>query len=144
MCTLSSIICLIIAIHQGWNNFSIDHQFYNILYWFDGGLTNYRPDVSSFVNASLINAGVTWTLAWEWMFYFSLPLLSLLIKEGNRLPFIIALIAISYYILPKYDYNTASYAALFSVGFLAKELKLQLNSKIVLNALPLGKVRTSS
>lgn len=138
MCTLSSIICLIIAVHKGWDNFSIGHEFYNILYWLDGGLTNYRPDVSSFVNAGLINAGVTWTLVWEWMFYFSLPLLSLFIKDGNRLTFVIALIAISYYILPKYDYNAATYAALFSSGFLAKELKTQWHNKIILNALPLA------
>lgn len=138
LCTLSSIICLIIAIYQGRDGFSISNQFYNILYWFDGGLTNYRPDVSSLVNAGLINAGVTWTLVWEWMFYFSLPLLSLFIKDGNRLPLVISLIAICYYILPKYDYSTATYAALFSAGFLAKELKLKIESETILNILPIA------
>jgi peptidoglycan/LPS O-acetylase OafA/YrhL len=39
------------------------------------------PDVNGVAVTKLINAGVTWSLAYEWFFYFSLPILALFVKN---------------------------------------------------------------
>lgn len=39
------------------------------------------PDINRVKHTFFINAGVTWSLAYEWLFYFSLPILSLLILK---------------------------------------------------------------
>lgn len=135
LCFVSSLVCIIIAIGMGgWH--ITDDNIRSMIYWFDGGIYNHRPNVSSYNNASLINAGVTWTLYWEWLFYFSLPVLSIIIKKESKLPLVIGLLLLSYYILPSFNYNYAIYATLFSFGFLAKELSLKINNKIVLNIGP--------
>lgn len=44
------------------------------LYWLNP-FTNNQPDFNSIKNAQLLNAGVLWTLVYEWGFYLSLPIL---------------------------------------------------------------------
>lgn len=39
------------------------------------------PDVNGLTATKLINAGVSWSLAYEWFFYLSLPVLALLVKN---------------------------------------------------------------
>ena len=39
------------------------------------------PDINLFKETYIVNSGVTWSLPYEWMFYFSLPLISLLILK---------------------------------------------------------------
>lgn len=138
MALVSSAICVFIAISLDDGSFDITKQIWNIMYWFDAGLYNLRMNVSSVPNASLINAGVTWTLYWEWAFYFSLPFLSLFMKDGVRLPVVITIIAVSYYFIPMADYKAGCYAALFAAGFLAKELNFKTQNQILINILPFG------
>ena len=45
------------------------------------------------IDASMIVAGVTWSLPYEWFFYFSLPLLALTIRVIPPLPYLIFSIA---------------------------------------------------
>ncbi|WP_165790591.1 acyltransferase family protein [Lelliottia aquatilis] len=137
LCLVSSLVCVIIAIGMGGWHIS-DENARDIIYWFDSGVYNYRPDISSYKGADLINAGVTWTLYWEWLFYFSLPLLSLLVIKGGKLPLVISLLLISYYVFPYFNYNYAIYSALFSFGFLARDLSLKIKSKIILNFGPIA------
>lgn len=47
------------------------------LIWLPVGL-GHTPDVNALVSSWTIMAGVTWTLPYEWLFYFSLPLLALM------------------------------------------------------------------
>ncbi|MFT8598524.1 acyltransferase family protein, partial [Acetobacter orientalis] len=70
----SSFLCLLTAIIFGGN---IDYHSLldKLFFWFDGGLTDYKPDINNFANASLVNAGVMWTLPWEWFLYISLPII---------------------------------------------------------------------
>lgn len=73
---ISSFLCIIISFLYIINNKGFSHinfNFLNMLWWFDAGVINYRPDFSEFSKSRFINAGVTWTLHWEWMFYFILP-----------------------------------------------------------------------
>jgi peptidoglycan/LPS O-acetylase OafA/YrhL len=39
-------------------------------------------DINSFKDTFLMNSGVTWTLPYEWMFYFLLPIFALLLRKS--------------------------------------------------------------
>lgn len=54
------------------------------------------PDINKLNQTFLINAGVTWSLAYEWFFYFSLPVLALLLnfKSNSKREFQYILISI--------------------------------------------------
>ncbi|EJT6830092.1 acyltransferase, partial [Escherichia coli] len=92
----------------------------NILSWFDGSLWDNKPPVTTFQTPFIVLAGVTWTLKWEWMFYFSLPLLFILNKKPMELTII--LFAFSFYLLPSFT-NTAYLWSYFFAGMLCRELK---------------------
>ncbi len=47
------------------------------------------PDVNGLANTHIIVAGVPWTLAYEWLFYLSLPLLAALIGAVPSLPILV-------------------------------------------------------
>ncbi|EOL7462074.1 acyltransferase family protein [Escherichia coli] len=137
MSFISSALCIYIAVYLDNGSFDLSKQIWNMLYWFDAGILNLRMDISSVPNASLINAGVTWTLYWEWLLYFSMPFLSLFIKKETKLPLVISIIAASYYIMPSFNYKAGCYAALFAFGFLAKEINTKTNKSFIINILPL-------
>ena len=43
------------------------------------------PNINSFPKTTTIIAGVTWSLPYEWLFYFSLPILGLLITARSKI-----------------------------------------------------------
>lgn len=47
------------------------------------------PDLNSIENTATIIARVTWSLRYEWMFYFSLPALAVLVRATPPLPYIL-------------------------------------------------------
>lgn len=92
----------------------------NALSWFDVGLWNDKPPVTTFQYSFMALAGVTWTLRWEWIFYFSLPLLFMFKKWSFELT--ISLFAFSVYFLPGFT-NDAYLWSYFFVGMLCSEMK---------------------
>lgn len=92
----------------------------NALSWFDVGLWNDKPPVTTFQYSFMALAGVTWTLRWEWVFYFSLPLLFMFKKWSFELT--ISLFAFSVYFLPGFT-NDAYLWSYFLVGMLCSEMK---------------------
>ncbi len=46
------------------------------------------PDLNGIENTYIIVAGVTWSLPYEWLFYFSLPLFALTVRVMPPLPYI--------------------------------------------------------
>lgn len=122
MCYISSILCIIISIYIGAKNGN-NADFKDILYWFDAGITNIHPAVYGVKYSHLINAGVTWTLVWEWLFYFSLPLFVIVSGNKNKLAIILTIITFCFYIYSKFDYGAAVFVALFAVGGLCKQIK---------------------
>lgn len=101
------------------NEFSIS-VVTNALSWFDVGLWNYKPPVTSFQYSFMALAGVTWTLRWEWIFYFTLPLLFIFKKWSFELT--ISLFAFSLYFLPGFT-NDAYLWSYFFGGMLCSEIK---------------------
>jgi peptidoglycan/LPS O-acetylase OafA/YrhL len=92
----------------------------NSLAWFDGGLWNSKPAVTTFDKSWMALAGVTWTLRWEWIFYFTLPLFFIFNKWSIELA--IVLFGFSVYFLP--DITRDAYLwSYFFAGMLCRELK---------------------
>lgn len=70
---------LIVAIQSGWQireplSEVIRESLRWILFTVGGG-----PNINGVADTSIIMAGVTWSLPYEWLFYFSLPLIALLV-----------------------------------------------------------------
>jgi peptidoglycan/LPS O-acetylase OafA/YrhL len=53
------------------------------------------PDLNGVPNTSLMVAGVTWSLPYEWFFYFSLPLLALLVRARVPMTYLVPSFAIT-------------------------------------------------
>lgn len=141
MCYLSSICCIIIAAYigmqGGWKSNYVD-----LVYWFDGGTSGMRPALFGFKHTNLINAGVTWTLYWEWIFYFSLPLFAFLFNRTYTIGICIASIAIlintaSFFKIPLFNLSLLLF---FAIGILIRNLKSRFDfrfSILIKNAIAL-------
>ncbi|MBA3681950.1 MAG: acyltransferase [Bacteroidetes bacterium] len=74
------IIILFILIKSHWNiHVSGDVFFKSIVNW--GMFTIYKTPVINDYWVVLINAGVEWSLPYEWLFYFSLPIIAIFILK---------------------------------------------------------------
>lgn len=132
MAYISSLICIIISIIL----FGIT-DFIKLLFWLDAGLFNFRPNFNNFHFSSSINAGVTWSLQWEWLFYFSLPLLSILFKKDNikntiiyLIIFLILTYILIYFKKPSYI-QIILFSWYFTIGFISKKIiKARISNKI--------------
>lgn len=54
--------------------------FYSVMHWLFFTITG-QPDINGFENTFIINAGVAWSLTYEWLLYFGLPSVSLLMLK---------------------------------------------------------------
>ena len=76
-------ILIVFTIVAFYSHFSLKTNIFellkNILSWIFFTI-NGPSDINNFKNTYLINAGVSWTLPYEWMFYFLLPFIALLFK----------------------------------------------------------------
>lgn len=61
--------------------------------WLALGIVPPPPTINGYADTGTILAGVTWTLFFEWLFYFSLPLLAVFVRRGRHLAFTGALVA---------------------------------------------------
>lgn len=94
----------------------------NVIPWFDASIFDFKPAFTNFKTPQVAMAGVTWSLKWEWMFYFLLPLLFIFRNKG--LEFSIAACALCFYILPQISLKDAYIWSYFAFGILCKELSL--------------------
>lgn len=130
MCYVSSVACIAIAAYIGINN-AWKINFNDFIYWFDGGASGVRPVLFGYKYTNQINAGVTWTLYWEWVFYFSLPIISLLFNKRFTIGICIAIIAVlinlsDYLKIPNLN---SSFLLFFAIGILIRNIKSQYNYK---------------
>lgn len=118
----SSSICLVSAVILG-RHLDTQHLVDHLVSWFNVGITADKPDINSFRHATLINAGVTWTLPWEWFLYFSLPIV--LIARQFVHPFIVTQLIIftSIFLFSRIDYQISCYILCFACGMLARDIK---------------------
>lgn len=130
----SSFVCLLTAVIFGHN---IDYHYLidNLFFWFDCGLTGNKPDINSFSNASLINAGVMWTLPWEWFLYISLPIIYIIRDKINNLATSQAISFISVYFISRIDYNIACFILCFSLGMTTRDVLNKIKINKTMNSL---------
>lgn len=94
------------------------------------------PPINESIYTTIINAGVVWSLPFEWLFYFSLPIISLVILKNKPSQYYIIIsfiFIISFYVLHGF---TVEYALSFLGGAIAPfvikygNLKINFNSYI--------------
>ncbi|EPC4044074.1 acyltransferase family protein [Enterobacter mori] len=91
----------------------------DILSWFDGGLWDSKPPVTTMQRPTVALAGVTWTLKWEWIFYFTLPAMFFFNKKPMELSII--LFGLSVYVMPNF-FRDAYLWSYFFAGMLCREV----------------------
>ncbi|WGE30843.1 acyltransferase (plasmid) [Edwardsiella tarda] len=129
LAVLSSLLCVGLAIAIGnYKNNPINLN--GLGYYFDMGITNIRPPLYGVDYTYLINAGVTWTLQWEWLFYFTIPAITLLTNQQNRAMLCLLVIAWAAYFGTSYDYVRAAFLILFCLGVLIRNSDTQTLSQL--------------
>ncbi|WP_318514690.1 acyltransferase family protein [Photobacterium leiognathi] len=126
MTFIQSFACIIIAIYITRRNIDVSNikdVIFNLSYWFDAGIVNKRPNLFGLDNSFAIMGGVTWTLKWEWILYFSLPLVFTINYKRNSTPILITILMILYYVVSKYEYYTSVYLSMFCIGGLCYYFK---------------------
>lgn len=62
--------------------------------WLALGIVPPPPTLNGYADTGTILAGVTWTLFFEWLFYFSLPISAWFVRRGSHLAFTSGLVAL--------------------------------------------------
>ena len=74
-------------------------------------------DINGYTGTSLVLAGVTWTLRWEWYFYASLAVTALAARRpGRHLPFALAVLAGAAGSTLLVPHRASVFVLLFSIG----------------------------
>lgn len=81
-----------------------------------------QPDVNGYQDTGRLLAGVTWTLNYEWLYYFSLPLLALFARGIWHLWFALSGLFVCGALHALYQQPQAFYAALFFSGMIPASL----------------------
>ena len=87
--------------------------------------------INEFEYSKHVIAGVDWTLKYEWLFYFCLPVISLVIFRGN-FPAVIVVMAACIFLFIKpysFSYFTTKYFILFAIGGISSWIAIQLANK---------------
>lgn len=92
------------------------------------------PDINRVPHTSILVAGVTWSLPYEWFFYFSLPLLALAVGVKAPLPYV--LLSITTTLLLVLWHPTIHHLASFAGGIAAAFLvRLELFRKFAVSGI---------
>lgn len=86
----------------------------SIVHWCTFTITD-TPEINKSQFTNMINAGVTWSLPYEWLFYFSLPIISIFItdkKPKRRFLFLSLVFIIFFY----YNHVIVSYHIFAFIG----------------------------
>ncbi|PYD78510.1 acyltransferase family protein [Komagataeibacter sucrofermentans] len=126
MAWFSALICIVTALVYG-NGFH-DIDAYAASEWMNFGISLERHDINSFYKMWVVNAGVMWTLSWEWMLYFSLPIIMILREKLP--PFTVSALMIFSCAYGYAMYNDSNILLLscFAYGILARDLQTQFKS----------------
>lgn len=117
-CSAVSIVIILYFSGFPWRN-SI--HFFDVIQWFDAGMFNVRPDINGYHKSRVVMAGVTWTLQYEWFFYFSLPFLFLIRKIALPVT-IISLIVFLFAPVDRKTQYAFSLLACFACGIVCQEM----------------------
>lgn len=100
--------------------------FKQVFQWLLPAIMKVQPTVNGYAYTSTITAGVTWTLYYEWMFYFSLPLMAIAAVRRTPLGFL-PVCMWGVFVLPDVlsDPVVRCFVAMFAIGMVAASLVRQ-------------------
>ena len=90
------------------------------------GLFYPSAQINGYQRPDLLMAAVTWSLHWEWLFYFSLPLTALLARSRRtHLPAVLVALAVGLFLTARHApvRSTVELATLFLIGMACASLK---------------------
>jgi peptidoglycan/LPS O-acetylase OafA/YrhL len=90
--------------------------------WILPGIIKILPSINGYSSPSLILAGVTWTIYYEWLFYFSLPLLAVAAKSRSPAAFLIIIGSLLVYSQNIFGSTEKYFIALFASGMFAASM----------------------
>ena len=148
------LIIILIMISNNWKlNVSLYSFFKSLFDWLTFTITD-TPDINNFYFTDKINAGVTWSLPYEWLFYFTLPIIALIVayKKTKIQYILISIIFITFFCLNHIIELNYIYAFIGGIitAFLSKyvsintKIKNQISSIIVIICLLLIRQFSSS
>jgi peptidoglycan/LPS O-acetylase OafA/YrhL len=89
---------------------------------------NGTTDINGFKDTFLMNSGVSWTLPYEWMFYFLLPIFGLLLKKNVK-PRIVLFFTLTFLLILFINKSSIRHFMPFIGGILAALLFKKMNLK---------------
>jgi len=113
-------------------NVPLDKLFWQIKDWILFTIIG-SPDINEVKNTVILGFGVAWTLAYEWLFYFSLPIISFFILKKRTKPWIllISIAFVAFFFIKRGHLPSDSYGFYFIAGgiapFINKYSKIQHN-----------------
>ncbi len=112
-------------------NDKISHIIRDVFKWITFTISS-QPDINKIKNTGIINAGIAWSLTYEWIFYFSLPLLAILfrLKPTNKVLIFSSLILV--YIVIENKPNPMLFIAFVS-GSITAMLRSKYNFESILS-----------
>ncbi len=120
-----AIIAAMLVLVLARTDFKLQQPFYilcwRILRWLSLGILG-QPDVNGYEHTGLLLAGVTWTLQYEWFYYFSLPLLAVFAKANRHLLFVFSGMASCLFMYALKPVPAFLYTSLFFCGMAAASL----------------------
>ena len=115
-------VCVIVVLALSVHNFQLFESGFklagNIISWFAFGILG-QPDINQATKTYTIDAGVIWTLAYEWAFYFALPLMACFHKGRHFVFLLIVIFSYGFFV------QSVSNITLFGYGMTAAFLVKQ-------------------
>lgn len=117
-------------------SFNLNTQIYTILIDILKWLLFIGSSINDFSDTKLIIAGVDWTLKYEWIFYFSLPLISIIINRGVLFVLILQITILFLFFFPInfFPLNTKLFLFFSIGGFSAYICKINLAKHFNINS----------
>lgn len=127
------LIFIIVGFKSGWRmQVSTEELFVSIMKWLPFTALG-MPNINDVKDSFTINAAVTWTLVYEWFFYFSLPVISALIKRKVSI-YMVMISAISLFVFILF------FSKIHIASFLFGLLAFLLNKSKIVNGIAKAKV----
>ncbi|UGS20449.1 acyltransferase family protein [Flavobacterium cyclinae] len=130
ICIIFILIAIISKLKRNDSFFNLIKQIINwILFTIDG-----PKNINNINNTFILNAGVTWTLPYEWMFYFLLPVFAVILKIKVNYKIIVGFVIAFLIILSIYKPSFKNFVPFIfgiAIGLLMKEKKYQFFKKSI-------------
>jgi peptidoglycan/LPS O-acetylase OafA/YrhL len=87
-----ALLVIVLGLSNGTLNEPVSKVAHEVTQWLGFTILG-EPDINGLEHTKLILAGVTWSLPYEWFFYFALPLLALTVAVRPPLPYLLISLA---------------------------------------------------